>query len=130
MISQSPFRQKGVSIITAIFIITGLLVLGLLITRLMMMSSTTTLNEWYSAQSLYAAEAGVDCAAYNATYSVTSCGNATNACTAADCPDAQFAFTVNTLDFSGTRRYLISSTGSTNGLHGPVQRQISAEYFP
>ena len=123
-------RQKGVSIITAIFIITGLLVLGLLIARLMMMSSTTTINEWYSAQSLYAAEAGVDCAAYNAMYSATICGNGTNACASGECPDAQFVFVTNTLDFSGTRRYLITSSGSTNGLHGPVQRQITAEFFP
>jgi Tfp pilus assembly protein PilX len=123
-------KQKGVSIITAIFIVTGLLVLGLLIVRLMMMSSTTTINEWYSAQSLYAAEAGVDCAAYNAVYGANLCGNGANACTATECPDAQFSFTVNTLDFSGAQRYLITSTGSTNGLYGPVQRQISAEFFP
>ena len=130
MIRQRLSRQKGVSVITAIFIVTGLLVLGLLIARLMMMSSTTTLNEWYSAQSLYAAEAGVDCAAYNAAFSTTICGNGTNACAAGECPDAQFVFNTSTLDFSGTRRYLITSTGSTNGLHGPVQRQITAEFFP
>ena len=130
MISQRLSRQKGVSIITAIFIVTGLLVLGLLIARLMMMSSTTTINEWYSAQSLYSAEAGVDCAAYNATYGADICGNGTNACDAADCPDAQFVFTTDVLDFSGARRYMITSTGSTSALHGTVQRQISAEYFP
>ena len=35
-------RQRGVSVIVAVFIITGLLALGLLIARLMMMGSTTT----------------------------------------------------------------------------------------
>ena len=123
-------RQRGVSIIAAVFIITGLLALGLLIARLMMMSSTTTLNEWYSAQAYYAAESGIDCAAYNAVYGTDICGGGSNACDASNCPDAQFLYATTVLNFGTVSHYQINSTGSANGLYGPVQRQIITEFFP
>ncbi|MCW8917317.1 MAG: hypothetical protein OQL08_00665 [Gammaproteobacteria bacterium] len=58
-------RQGGASIIAAIFLITALAVLGALMTKLTIMSSQETLNEWYSTQALYAAESGADWAAYH-----------------------------------------------------------------
>ena len=57
--------QKGASILAAIFLITALAVLGALMTKLTIMSSQETINEFYSAQALYAAESGTDWAAYH-----------------------------------------------------------------
>jgi hypothetical protein len=56
-------RHSGASLLTAVFLITALALLGALMTRLMVLSSTETIQEWYAAQSLYAAESGVDWAA-------------------------------------------------------------------
>lgn len=60
-------RQRGASLITAVFLITALAGLGVFLTRLLVMQSRETLNEWFSAQALYAAESGVDYAAYTIT---------------------------------------------------------------
>lgn len=62
---RSPLarHQRGVGLITAVFLITGLAVLGAMMTRMMTLSSSETISEWYSAQALYAAESGVDWAA-------------------------------------------------------------------
>lgn len=56
-------RQSGVSLLTAVFLITALAVLGSLMTKLMVLSSVETIQEWQSAQALYAAETGIDWAA-------------------------------------------------------------------
>jgi Tfp pilus assembly protein PilX len=56
--------QQGVSIITAIFLLVGLSALGAAMTRMLVTQSLHTTDEWLSAQALYAAESGVQFAAY------------------------------------------------------------------
>ncbi|MGD8588970.1 MAG: hypothetical protein PVG22_09095, partial [Chromatiales bacterium] len=57
-------RQQGVSLITAIFLLVGMSALGLMMTRMLVTQSLQTTDEWFSAQALYAAESGVQYAAY------------------------------------------------------------------
>ena len=58
-------KQHGASIIAAVFLITGLAVLAALMTKLTIMGSKESINEWYSTQALYAADSGVDWAVYH-----------------------------------------------------------------
>ena len=60
-----PFRQRGAALIAAIFVITALAALGGLMTQLLVLGSEETIDEWYSAQALYAAESGVEWSIYN-----------------------------------------------------------------
>ncbi|MCW8825004.1 MAG: hypothetical protein OQK78_01130 [Gammaproteobacteria bacterium] len=60
-------KQRGASLIAAVFLITGLAVMGAILTKVMTTTSRETISEWYSAQALYAAESGVDWAAYHIT---------------------------------------------------------------
>lgn len=57
-------RQRGASLIAAIFLIVGLAALGLLLARTTALTSEETIAEWYSAQALYAAESGIDYAVH------------------------------------------------------------------
>jgi len=58
-------RQKGASLIAAIFVMTALLAIGTAMTQLMVLGSEESINEWYSAQALYAAESGAEWSIYN-----------------------------------------------------------------
>lgn len=58
-------RQRGTSIITAIFLITALAVLAAAMTRMTIHSAIVTTDDFLAQQALYAAESGVDWAAYN-----------------------------------------------------------------
>jgi hypothetical protein len=80
-------QQRGVSIIGAIFLITGLSLLGALLSRMMVVNVEETMSEWYASQAFYAAESGLDYAAYNVI-------TATPACTGAG--------TINTDYYTGT----------------------------
>lgn len=62
--SPSIIGQRGVSIIIAIFLLVGLSALGAAMTRMLVTQSLQTTDEWLSAQALYAAESGVQYAAY------------------------------------------------------------------
>jgi Tfp pilus assembly protein PilX len=57
-------RQRGLSLITAVFLLVGLGLLGATMTRMMVTQSQQTIDTWYSSQALYAAESGVQYAAY------------------------------------------------------------------
>lgn len=61
---QGRRRQRGASLILAVFLITSLAALGVLATRAVVLSTEATDAGWYAAQALYAAEAGVDYAAH------------------------------------------------------------------
>lgn len=65
--SSFASKQGGVSLIAAVFLITGLAVMGAIMTKVMTISSKETISEWYSAQALYAAESGIDWAAFQIT---------------------------------------------------------------
>jgi Tfp pilus assembly protein PilX len=52
------------SLITAVFLLVGLGVLGAVMARMIVTQSQQTIDAWYSSQALYAAESGVQYAAY------------------------------------------------------------------
>lgn len=52
-------KQRGVSLIAAIILLTGMALLGALLTRLLTVGISETMQEWYASQALYAAESGV-----------------------------------------------------------------------
>lgn len=64
---MSVNKQRGASLITAIFLITALAALAALMTRLMVHGSVVTVNEYFSARALSAAESGIDWAIYDIT---------------------------------------------------------------
>jgi len=119
-------RQRGVSVLTALFLIVGLGLMGALLTRLMVHSSTIGISEWYSAQAFHAAEAGIDWAAYQ----IVNGGN----CSGGASLDNGTSFSVtcsSTGDLgNGHRLYTLTSTGTRNGPHGPVTHRIIVQYMP
>ena len=58
-------RQRGATLIVAIFLITALAVLGASMTRMMVIGSADTIDEWRSAQAFYSAESGVEWALWD-----------------------------------------------------------------
>jgi type II secretory pathway component PulK len=60
-------KQRGVSLIAAIFLLTGMSVLGALLSRLLVSGIGETMQEWHASQALYAAESGVSWRLYNGT---------------------------------------------------------------
>lgn len=118
-------EQRGASLIAAIFLMTTLLVLGALMTQLMILGSEETINEWYSAQALYAAESGAEWSIYNsgsaASDQVVIGGS------------AWFDVTVTTTNFNGGNvLYTINSTGKAgNSSANPrTQREIMIQHMP
>jgi len=133
-----PCRQRGASIITAIFLITALAVLGALMTKMITMSSTETLSEWYSAQALYAAESGIDWAA--STIETTLVPAAT--CPSSAAPSthsgsvitgrAWFDTSITCTQIDAFYLYSITSTGKAGGTSASpaTQRQLQVIYSP
>ncbi len=58
-------NQRGVSLVAAIFLLTGMSILGALLSRLLIVGVGETMQEWYASQALYAAESGVSWRMYN-----------------------------------------------------------------
>ncbi|PLY15162.1 MAG: hypothetical protein C0631_08570 [Sedimenticola sp.] len=125
---STPHNQAGVSIIAGIFLITGLAVLGALITRLTTVGNTEVINEWYSAQALYSAESGVDWAAYDLIHGGT--GVATNSAVSTD--RTWFTATTTATHIGGKTLYIINSVGTagTDALNPMVQRKIEVQFIP
>lgn len=122
-------QQTGVSIIAAIFLITGLALLGALMTRMTSIGNTAVINEWYSAQALYSAESGTDWAAYDIIHGGN--GEITNAIMIAD--RAWFTTAIPPpLTIGDKRLYTITSTGTAGvDVAAPsVQRQIEVQFLP
>lgn len=133
--TQTLKNQRGASLIAAIFVITALAALGGLMTQLLVLESEQTVNEWYSAQALYAAESGVDWAAYqieSGTYG-TACPYSSGT---QDVITNQAWFSVQVtgcnVDVGGRRLYRIQSTGTAGGTSGSprAQRRVTVQYMP
>ena len=132
--SQLNRYQKGASILTAIFLITALAVLGSLMTKLTITSNQETINEMYSAQALYAAESGTDWAAYHILNNDT--------CSAADYPPYTATVPVSatstvevSINCAQTGKsnqtinlYHITVTGKAGGTR--AQRQLTVQFIP
>lgn len=67
---SSSKQQSGAALIAAIFLITGLAVLGSLSTKITVMSANTTVNDLFSSRALFAAESGTDWAAHYIQYTL------------------------------------------------------------
>ena len=122
---RGPVRQRGAALIAAIFVITALAALGALMTQMLVSSSEETIDEWYSAQALYAAESGVEWSIYKSGASAT------------DQPvvagSAWFDVTVSTINYGGGKiLYTITSKGKAGGTtaNPRTQRQIVVQYMP
>jgi len=134
---MSPLRrQRGASLITAVFLITALAVLGAVMTRLTIHGSVVSVNEYFSARALSAAESGIDWAIYDIVNNGStgiSLGNV-----ALEAGEAiWFDTTVQTwvIDNGGAdprTYYLITSQGSAGGAIGTptVQRTLTLQFMP
>ncbi|MDT8383720.1 MAG: hypothetical protein RRB22_04830 [Gammaproteobacteria bacterium] len=120
-----PVRQTGAALIAAIFVITALAALGGLMTQLLVLGSEETIDDWYSAQALYAAESGVEWSVYNGGASSTGQMVVANR--------AWFDVSVASIPYAGGKTlYTITSTGKAGGTSGSprTQRQIVVQYMP
>jgi MSHA biogenesis protein MshP len=130
-VAPLPQRQRGASLITAVFLITALAVLGAMTTRIITLDSTGTVNEWLSAQSLYAAESGIDwgaryiednntCTPYSTSNRVVVTGR------------SWFDLDITCVSVDNFNLYTIISTGKTGGsLGNPMtQRELQVLYSP
>ncbi len=129
----SPFCQRGASVLVALFLITGLAILGAILVRLMVHGSTTGIDDWYSEQAFQAAESGVDWAAYQiGSGTVGACDATPYTGTAALGDGSAFRVSVVcTPDLgNGRRLYTITSTGTHSAALGDITRQIIVEYMP
>ena len=132
MIITSPKGQRGASIITAIFLITALAVLAAAMTRMTIHSAIVTTDDYLAQQALYAAETGVDWAAYDLASGNT--GVTTDTATTAN---SWFTTTVNswTIDTGSAneRTYFeITSIGEAGGAAATprVQRLVTVYFMP
>lgn len=121
----SPACQAGAALIAAIFVITALAALGGLMTQLLVLGTEETIDDWYSAQALYAAESGVEWSVYN--------GGASGTAQVVVADRAWFDVSVASIPYAGGKTlYTITSTGKAGGTSGSprTQRQIVVQYMP
>jgi MSHA biogenesis protein MshP len=131
MSGQAIFRrgQRGVSLVTAIFLLVGLSALGAAMTRMIVTESLQTTDEWLSAQALYAAESGVQYAAYHLNRTSPAACNLT----ATDLElvsGSWFSITTRPRILGSVAVCEISATGKAGGTASApaVQRRIVVTY--
>lgn len=112
----TPIRkQRGVSLIAAIFLLTGMSILGALLSRLLLVGIGESMQEWYASQALYAAESGISWRLYDYTGT-----NDTPVGTCVEVVPSRACFTVTTstsTTVGGQTMLEITSTGNAgNGL--------------
>jgi len=128
----SAKRQRGVSLVAAIFLTTAMALLGALLIRLLIVGSQETLQEWYSSQALYAAETGVNWARrrFRQSCSPVACSTAAQIAIAENNAKAtdqvvianRAWFTVTTVanNVDGKMMLVITSTGRTGFSTGNI----------
>ncbi len=121
-------RQRGASLVMAIFLITALAALGGLLTQLLVLGSEETINEWYSAQALYAAESGVEWAARD----IRDGGSGSISNGVVLTSQAWMTTTVSPMTIGGRTLYTITCTGTAGGsVSAPrSQRRIVVQFMP
>lgn len=132
---MTAHKQRGASLITAIFLITALATLAALMTRLNVHGSVVTVNEYFSARALSAAESGIDWAIYDIANN-GSTGNSGGTVELEAGEDIWFNTTVQswTIDTgSGNQRtyYLITSQGMAGGAaaNPTVRRTLTLQFM-
>lgn len=125
-------HQSGISIIMAIVALLGLSLLGAMVAVLTSTQSENTVNEWFSAQALYAAESGIQASAYTINNSAGVCAAATTAGPVALQAGLNAWYTINSsvITISGITLCQIVATGLAGGTAAsPIaQRQITVDY--
>lgn len=127
-----PFYQKGASLIAAVFLITGLAVLGALMTKLTQSNSTKTIKEWHAQQALYAAESAVSYAAYD-IFNNDNCTARNNISVTIDTNvSAEYSATCVQPGQSGitVNYYEIDATGTASTGDYQAQRRIVVHLIP
>jgi len=119
---MNRYRQQGAALIASIFVMTALLAIGGLMTQLMVLGSEETINEWYSAQALYAAESGAEWSIYN--------GGASAANQVVIVGSAWFTVGVVVTPYTGGNLFTINSVGAAGGTaaNARTQRTLSVQY--
>jgi len=120
--------QRGASLFAVIFIITALASLGALMTQLLVTESEETINEWYSAQALYAAESGVDWAVWHLT---VNGGSGVTTDSTVEANQSWMTTSVAAVTIGTRTLYTITSTGESGGSAASprAQRQIVVQYM-
>jgi type II secretory pathway component PulK len=128
-------RQRGASLITAVFLITALAALGALMTRLTIHGSVVTINELLSSRALHAAESGIDWAVYDIINN-TATGDSGGS-VPLDGGNVWFntsvqTWTIDTGSANQKTYYLINSQGSAGGTiaNPTVQRTLTLQFMP
>ncbi|HFE37225.1 MAG TPA: hypothetical protein ENK06_02240 [Gammaproteobacteria bacterium] len=125
----SLLKQRGAALIAAIFVITALAGLGAVMTQRLILSTNETINEWYSSQSLAAAESGVQWA----VWSLTNGGNGVTSNAVVVANQAWMSTSVQTETINGTLKiYTITSIGKAGGTaaNPRTQRKIAVQFMP
>lgn len=120
--------QRGASLFAVIFVITALATLGALMTQLLVTESEETINEWYSAQALYAAESGVDWAVWDLTING---GSGATTDTSVVVNQSWMTTSVASVTIGTRTLYTITSTGEAGGAaaNPRAQRQIVVQFM-
>ena len=123
-------RQRGVSLVAAIFLLVALATLGALMTVLLSSQSLTSVSDYYANQALYSAESAVQRAAYHI--------NQGRDCTAGNVSeqpleaglDAWYSISGSSDTIGGHQVCRIIATGMAGGSSAnPIsQRQITVLY--
>ncbi|QEP42881.1 hypothetical protein D5085_06940 [Ectothiorhodospiraceae bacterium BW-2] len=134
-------QQQGASLISAIFLITVMAFLGILMTQMTIHGNVVTINELQSARALLAAESGIDWALYDITQN--SGDGTTGSAVALDSGNATIWFKTEVTQYvidagndicnsASCDFYVIKSTGMAGGTTGnpEVQRMLTIQFMP
>lgn len=130
--AYSPRQQCGASLISAVFLITALAVLGALMTKLTQFTSTQTVKEWYGAQALYAAESAISAAAYDIITTDDCAPRSDTAVTVSSNSSALYSAICRQPGQSGrtVNLYEITATGTAGSGSYQAQRRIIVQFIP
>jgi Tfp pilus assembly protein PilX len=125
-------RQRGASLISAVFLITALAVLGALMTKLTQFTSTKTVKEWYGAQALYAAESAISAAAFDIITTDDCTPRSDTAVAVSSNSSALYSAICRQPGQSGrtVNLYEITATGTAGSGTYQAQRRIIVQFIP
>lgn len=133
---KSLTQVRGASLIAAVFLITVLAFLGLLMTRLTIHGTVVTLNELLSSRALLAAESGIEWAVYDIIHNTGGTGIQSTPVALESSSSVWFKVDVkeHIIDKGGANEssyYVITSTGMAGGssANPVVQRVLSIQFM-
>lgn len=124
--------QRGASVLSAIFLITGLAVLAALMTKLTIFGNIKSVKEWNGAQALYAAESAISAATYSIVTNSCSTTTTTGSVTINTTSSATYSYicrqpgeSSRTIDL-----YEITANGTAGSGDSLAERQIVVQFIP